>query len=425
VRFDPRSGVIEPLQGFDGFGVPWFVVSPSRTRIFVGAMEPQILLDLDKQTTLANGDNPIFVGEDFFYRETQFATPPVGPNESRLIRIRPESDPETIGVWKGTIPPTVSLVQGAVAPRLLVGTMEHYVLLDPDTLATSELPPEAVNASFDSASPSGRWLLFRVSSSDATALWLAYDWTTGELRKLDGQLFNGEYSSSATWRPGHDEAWFQAMTGFVTWNLSDSRASAYNGILAPCQQGGPQSGSPSLSSSPFNRDGSLWFSLGTEGRELGSPRHVGWADNPGQPTVPIDPEGMWVEYCWELEDYRFLVSAWADSDSHTDLYLVDAKTGSLTAFAGAANAVAVGKQRVLALTDWEGWRSAGKLTLIDLASGARTSIADEVAYATLNVPVAADVLGGTDPLAAGIEVAFISRNRLDSPYDGLWVTKLP
>jgi hypothetical protein len=425
VRFDPRSGAIEPLQELDGFVLPGFLASPGRTRIFVDTRESQILLDLDKQTKLGNASDPIFIGENFFYREVQFSTPPVGPAESRLIRIRPESDPEIIGVWKGTIPPTISLVQGEVPPRLLVGTSEHYVLLDPDTLATSEVTPEAVNASFYSASPNGHWLLFQVSPLDATRSWLAYDWTTGESRKLDGQLFGDEYSSSPTWRPGRDEVWFQAMTGFVTWNLTDGRASAYQVGLASCQPGGSGLSSPSLSFSPFSRDGSLWFSLGTEGRELGSPLHVGWADDPGQPTVPIDPEGMWVKYCWELEDYRLLVAAWADSDSRTSLYLVDAKTGSLTALAGTANAVAVGKHRVLALTDWEAWRSAGKLTLIDLASGARALIAEDVSYAAVDAPDTADVLGGTDPLASGIDVAFISRYRLDSPYDGLWVTKLP
>jgi hypothetical protein len=418
VRFDPRSGVAEPLADLDPLLIPQLLVSPGRTRIFLDTVDSQMLIELDGQRELANATSPIFLGEDVYYVEGPNPGAPASGGESRLMRIRPDSEPEVLGAWQEGMR-IIGTVQGALPAQLLIGFSNHFVLLDPATLATTDLPSELVQARLDSASSSGRWLLFQSFSFSVGYLWQAYDRTTGEVRTLDAGLPAAASPFSAMWRPGRDEVWFQTQDGFATWNLSDGRIAAHQMLLGSCQK--PDS--PSFS--PFNRDGSRWFSQGTEGREIGSPTHMGWADDPDGPTIPINPEGTWVKYCWELEDNRFLVSSWTDNVNQTDLYLVDATTGSMRALAGGASMVTAGRSRILALADWESWRSAGTLTLIDIATGARTSLAGDVAFAAVNVLADADVVGGSDPLAPGSEVAFMSRYRLDSPYDGLWVTTLP
>ena len=87
--------------------------------------------------------------------------------------------------------------------------------------------------------------------------------------------------------------------------------------------------------------------------------------------------------------------------------------------------VAVGKTRALALLQWEGGRNSGALTLIDLVSGAQTLLAEDVYLATVDPGHFAAVPPDTDLLVPGTEIAFLSRGRFASPYDGLWVTRLP
>ena len=66
----------------------------------------------------------------------------------------------------------------------------------------------------------------------------------------------------------------------------------------------------------------------------------------------------------------------------------------------------------------------GDLTLIDYATGATTLIGQNVTGAILQHPF--DPSNPTvDALASGAEVAFLVRDALDSPYDGVWVAALP
>jgi hypothetical protein len=81
--------------------------------------------------------------------------------------------------------------------------------------------------------------------------------------------------------------------------------------------------------------------------------------------------------------------------------------------------------RALALLNWEVSRSSGDLTLIELASGSKTLLAEDAYAVAVDPGRSADVPADADRLAAGTRVAFLARNRLDSPYDGLWVATLP
>ena len=99
--------------------------------------------------------------------------------------------------------------------------------------------------------------------------------------------------------------------------------------------------------------------------------------------------------------------------------------GTSRAVAGGGQVVAVGKTRALALLEWDGGRNSGTLTLIDLASGAQTLLAEDVYLAAVDPGHFVDVPPDADVLAPGTEIAFLSRGRFASPYDGLWVTQLP
>ena len=87
--------------------------------------------------------------------------------------------------------------------------------------------------------------------------------------------------------------------------------------------------------------------------------------------------------------------------------------------------VALGHTRALAHVNWENGPGTGDLCLIDLATGAQTLLAENVYAAAVDTGIHADVPAGTDALAPGTRIAFLVRNRMDSPYDGVWVAELP
>jgi hypothetical protein len=80
---------------------------------------------------------------------------------------------------------------------------------------------------------------------------------------------------------------------------------------------------------------------------------------------------------------------------------------------------------VSSLVDWGLERSDGELTLVDMSSGARTFFAQDVYAVAVDRGKSARVPPGTDALAPGTRIAYLTRGRLESPYDGLWVAQLP
>jgi hypothetical protein len=85
--------------------------------------------------------------------------------------------------------------------------------------------------------------------------------------------------------------------------------------------------------------------------------------------------------------------------------------------ASAGSVTAVGAGRALAVLRFVERAGTGDLNLLDLATGAHTLLGENVSFTAL------DPVG--DPLAPGALVAFVVRNRLASPYDGIWLAVLP
>lgn len=414
VRYDPDTRGLEELVEYDASSVGALTFSPGHTRALL--YEPPsgtLLIDLASQQQL-DSLNAIFVGEELYYVAGGMAKPWQTPGPSRLMRIRPGGASEVLLEAEGYI--GMQVVQSGDTKLVLVlarsatsDAMAH--LLDPTTSTLIPLPVEVALLTLESLSPDGRWLLFRAPSDGH---WLLYDRSDGQTRTLAGDP-QGNWQGMAEWRPGTGELWIGQDGALTIWRVDGSvtvQASPNTSCLGDFR----------YRSSMFNRDGSLWFSAVYT--DDGSHMAVGLSDEPERPVMSIQPDGTWVYRCWELEGHRLLVEARAGDSQDTDLYWFDPSTGELRPVAGSVQVVAAGKTRALALLQWERWRSAGELALIDYDTGARTHLADDVAQAVVD-HAGTDILSGVDPLAPGTRVAFISRNRLDSPYDGLWLTELP
>jgi hypothetical protein len=414
VRYDPDTRVTERLVEYGASGAGALTFSPGRTRALL--YEPPsgtLLIELDGQQQLSSL-NATFVGEDLYYVAGTTASPWERPGASRLMRVQPGGTSEVLIEGEGYI--SLQVIQSGETKLLLVQALSSSsdalaYLLDPTTLALSPLPSEVGLATFQTLSPDRRRLLFRASSDGR---WLLYDRSNGSTRTLpvDPQ---GNGQSVAEWRPDTDELWLGENGQLTIWR-GDGSVTVQASPSASCL------GDFRYRTSMFNRDGSLWFSA--TWTDDGSHMAVGWTDHPETPPMPIQLDGTWVNSCWELEGHRLLVEVRAGDTQDTDLYLFDPSSGDIRPVAGSVRIVQAGQTRVLGLLQWEGWRAAGQLALIDYATGARTRLADDVAQAVVD-HAGRDLASGVDPLAPGTRVAFISRNRLDSPYDGLWLTELP
>jgi hypothetical protein len=429
-RYNPRTGARESV----GSGTV-LSFSPSRTRVFAGERNAGTLFEREGSRPLAGIRGlPVFVGEDFYYVAVPASdSPDRPPTSSTLTRIKPDGEPEAIYSVPGYL--GITAIEGGETPRLLVNqgaatpALPYLFMLDLDTLTRTPLPSNLENLGFLSASPSGRWLLFQASTAPTSSTGLPsqtltlIDWTTGTRTDLDpaviGEMGLGS-STSPEWRPGRDQLWIQTDKGAFTIEEPGDRVTAV--AMPPGLALSPLQRADTGWYSVFTRDGLHWFSRYPpfDGRV-----YIGQADDPASPMLQVNPDGTWTAPYWDIGDGRLLVGAWADQLSRQELYLVALAAGTSQALAGGGHAVAVGRTRALALLEWDGARDAGTLTLIDLASGAKTPLADEVYEVAVDPRRSADVLPGTDPLAAGTKVAFLSRGRLASPYDGLWVTELP
>ena len=170
----------------------------------------------------------------------------------------------------------------------------------------------------------------------------------------------------------------------------------------------------------FTRDGKYWFS-----RDAMSTVNIGLADDPTAPLFPIHPNGTRVSAFWETHDGHFWVGASTTDENRQDIYLIDPEARTSRTLATGGHLVVPGHTRALAILNWESSRLAGDLVLIDLASGEQTLLAENVYAAAVDPGQTADVSPDADRLASGTRVAFLTRSRLESPYDGLWLATLP
>ncbi len=424
-RFNLATGQEEVL-GPPAADSPGYLLSHSRSRVFVDST----LFDLDHATDLSplTDAQPVFIGDDLYYGT-------VGSSDeiavsSRVMRDRPGSTPEVILSVVGTL--KFAAVDSDVAPELLLSWEgpsgdSPFTLLDTESLVSTSLPSEAGQTQFVSASSDGHVLMFQGSDSNREPRLLLFDWTTGNRAWLDKSSLGQAIGDFGQWRPGHDEWWTLLSTGgyptgFAIWNEIGLRSSRSTSDLPVAVTHEPDGGN-----TMFTRDGRYWFSADYRlaASAVVFTVFVVSADDPTRPRVVLSPEGSVPCALWETSDGLLLAGSSAFDVNRQDIYLVDPDAGTSHVIATGGRVVALGRTRALALLNWQLSTSTGDLTLVDLATGTKTVLAQDVYNVAVDPGISADVSPDADLLAPGTIVAFLSRNRLASPYDGLWVTHLP
>jgi hypothetical protein len=400
------------------------LLSPGRTQIFSGGAGAGRVIGLDTEQFLWQANDVAFIGEDFYCAGIVSAHPEP-PQGTNILRVRPGETPEVLYSSTGYLGLYPVAGSGSIVPQLLLtlstdsGTWP-FALLDTETGESQSLPAERGRAEFVSASPSGRLLLFRTPSSAVSeARPVEYrlfilDWTTGGSVSLDAASVGQGLDGNCEWRPGTSDLWCATLPGgLAIWRphhdvtTLDAEGFAYR----------PAGGASSV----FTADGRHWFA------RAGSPRptvYAGSSDDPQATLVPLNPPGTQTDRYWLVPDGRLLIEAWASDARRSDIYLVDADAGTSRALGSAGKVVAVGQKRALALLDWQLSRAGGELTLVDY-TGERRILAPDVYAAAADRGPFAQVPPGSDALAPGARVAFLSRNRLESRDDGLWLAELP
>jgi hypothetical protein len=177
----------------------------------------------------------------------------------------------------------------------------------------------------------------------------------------------------------------------------------------------------------FTRDGSFVVTVEYRLKDnlAMSTFSIGPADDLAAPRAVLNPEGNELKSLWGTMDGRVLVGIGQSQSDRQDILLVEPSTGASRLMGSGGRVVAVGKTRMLALLGWESSRGTGDLTLVDLATSQKTVLAESVFAVALDPGLSADVSLDADPLASGRRVAYLVRDRLESPYDGLWAARLP
>jgi hypothetical protein len=420
-RIDLATGTQDPLERYADYwpSYPPFVLSPGRTRVLVGRFNIGVF-ELDGENTFlfSNAGDATFVGEDLYYGG---GLPPIY-QPLDLWRLTPDGQPELVD---HNASPFVTFATDR-GPRLIVerelqtqdGTPDYrFSLFDPATLQEAPLmstgnPGWSLNPDPTLASPDGFWLVWW------TVELTLFNWVTFETHAIDPAT--SSRISFWEWRPGHDELWLAMDDGTLGIWKPETGVTAMP--VAPVQN----TQAPNSRKSAFTSDGNYWFSLRPGHEPGGQPAlYVGSADDPSGPAFQVTPAGAQIYSHWELADGRILAGAWTTTDYRKDYYLVDPRTGALQGLAVNGLLVALGHTRALAHVNWEAGPASGDLCLIDLATGAQTLLAQDVYAADVDPGVHADVPAGTDALAPGTRIAFLVRNRIDSPYDGVWLAELP
>jgi hypothetical protein len=287
-------------------------------------------------------------------------------------------------------------------------------------------------------SPSGRYLFgFAPVPQDGHAQVVSlYDRRTATLQTatVDGGLSFGQ----SGWRPGHDEIWFgteasspgqaspsdpasQVPLQYSLWRWRAGEALMKVGDAAPFS-GIPAFGSPSSGSAawPFTPDGRFWLSYDPNASQGDKPPVLlKVVDDATAAPLLLNPTGTALQNVWPLADGRLVVEDRISNEKRCDIYLVDPVARTTRKLGHSGNVVATGATRILVFLDWLIGGGSGELDLIDLETGAPTLLAENVHSVVVEKTV------GTDALAPGTRIAYISRHRIESPYDGLWVALLP
>ena len=417
LRVDLTAGTQNPLESAFTFMATsvsnLLFLSPARTRacvydVFDLAGGPWRIGD--------SCSHVAFVGEDLYYAYSDVYLRPgyvcglvagvcrLGPNGvSQLVF----TSSKVSAVWPV---PSLDARELLISESPTAG-QTTFSLLDTDTLISRALPAETTGASYASTSPSGNWLLFWTSNYTL----VLYNRTTGAVESVDSAVPGASYSE---WRPAHDELWFHTLAGgFSIWKPGWSVTTVHASLSNIAQSSGTKE-------SAFTQDGRHWFASGEGG---GTVVYVGSADDPGSAIFPINSPGANLIARSQISDGRLVVQTRAITDYRlpTDISLVDPDTGDSRVMCGGCKLVALGGGRALLLLNWSIAQETGDLALVNLTTFERTVLGQSAYAVAVDRGKSADVPPGTDALAPGTRLAFLVRNRLMAPHDGLWVARLP
>lgn len=402
-------------------------LSPGRSRVVVARPEGWAVYETDGRSVevpMSLGGTAGFVGEDFYYTTYQSADDPGVTVPSNDVGVVVPGGQPQVMLANARLQAGFSASDGGhlvVANESPPGhpDLESASLIDLATHLAHSIPFSPSEQQWVGVSPDRKWLAWR-GLSDIRF----FEWAEGNEHRSSASL------SKAVWRPGHHDLWYSAsLATLVTSPTSDS-ASDSAWVYArtnPFWQPG------TTSWSWFTPSGNYWLvrdfcdeSLcGTADATWSDEAiYVGSADQPKALPTQVAAKGVALYRAWELDDGRILIEGYTQDAVRSDLYLFDPRTLATTVIPLKGFVVATGGSRVLAFASWELGRWAGRLVVIDLATGAETQLA-ESAYAARVDPGPFSDAAPADRLAAGTRVAYLLRHQIDSPWDGLWMAELP
>ena len=429
VRVDPATGAQHD------FGAAQTIeISADRTRVVIepqatvppspgspGVFPPFVAVDLDDTMTSFPADTASFAGDDLYGLT----------DEGHLLRLsRGGHTIEDVAMDIASFY-VVDTGRGAllVLRRLVDSTMPNGAavtsFLDATTRTEETLPPMTAQGTTFVLSPSGRYAAterFPLNPmnlpTEGTTTLTIYD------RDARQEMVSttSEFISQQKWRPGRDEVWFDEGADLVRWPVGGqpeaaghaSQIFSFPTLGPPSPQVLATEGEPVFTPDGRFRVFAERFQLNNEIIALQS------ADDASAALYELNKPTMGIAAIWPLVDGNLLVEDFLTDAKKNDTYVVDPVARTRRLIASTGNVVATGRDRCLALLNWVAHGDSGDLTLVDYATGAQTLIAQNVH--AVAVDTSADA---TDALAPGTRVAFLVRNRIASPYDGLWAIELP
>jgi hypothetical protein len=429
VRVDPATGTERD------FGVVSSVqLSPDRTRAVFqlqpeavdptqpAVSQPLVAVDLDDSMTTLAVDGGQFAGDDFYVLKKGLL--------SRLPRGKRALEDIATNIHILTV---ASTTPGPLIILTTFGPMRAETggvssLLDPMTLAMETLPTTTAAANGFYPSPSGRYVATidappfdptGANQNGPTTITL-YDRDTGQESVATEP---SAFLSNMSWRPGRDEVWFEvSSTDLFRWPVGDQPERVGRAVpdFSFPTLGPPSPQTLQTRGDPiFTPDGQFRFVV--EGfQSEREPIDLQSADDAAAAPYLLNQPNMGIAAIWPLGDGNLLVEDFISDTKKNDAYFVDPVARTQHRISSTGNVIATGRDRCLALLDWVATGGSGDLTIVDYATGAQTLVAQNVH--SVAVDASSDA---TDALASGTRVAFLVRNRIESPYDGLWVIDLP
>jgi hypothetical protein len=423
---------------------PSFLLSADRTRLFAGSTGQNVVLgDATTEDHLGwmASTNVAFIGNDLYYVSPAASATAASASQGTVIeRSRPGAKPEIVASSSGEL--RLAPIFGDQTPQVLLSLVTDagnapLALLDTSTLKSVPFRPFQDQVQFMSASSNGHWLLFVTpgeggqAATTALALsYVLYNWVSEASYRIVGSPVSASLGVEGEWRPGHDELWFALgayPSNFGVWAAGVSPSS-----YRPVFDKGSLFTFPWANGrkSMFTRDGTYAVTVEHRAKEnLVMPTFsIGPADDLAAPRTVLNPEGNELKSLWETMDGRILAGIGQAQSDRQDILLIDPSapsTGASRLVGSGGHVAAVGKTRMLALLNWESSRGTGDLVLVDLATGEKSVLAESVYAVALDPGRFANASPDADRLAPGTRVAYLVRDRLESPYDGLWVAQLP